>query len=145
MFWLWIAGAAASNHLEAAGVMAIVMSVLLLTTSIGLVVMDPGGENTLAHMSLALVPAVVAFACVALYVRHLRQQTAVEYPLDWVGIIRKGAATPLRKSSAEASPLVAGTSGDGPRLPVGANDHEMPAASDGRDGTQAARRRLNGS
>lgn len=136
--WLWIGGATVLDRLEAAHEMAIAMSVLLLAASIGLGIAGSREANILAHLSLALVPAVVAFACVAVYVPHLRQHVAETSALKIPVVPRKVAAMPRPKPQAIAAPPIVLGSDEGLRLPVGANDHDKSPASAARNDPQAA-------
>lgn len=136
--WLWIGVATALGRLDAAQAMAIIMSVLLLLASIGLGIANYRETNALAHLALALCPAFVAFACVAFYVRHLRQQAAAGYALDWAAFTREVAAMPIALPKAKKTAPVAVGSGERPALFIGANDQERPAAMNVRNISRAA-------
>ena len=78
-FWGWVAAAAFRGKLESAFSLAIVRIAILLGAAAILALTPAGAANELAYYTFALYPALVSWACVLFYVRHLQQKTRRGY------------------------------------------------------------------
>lgn len=68
--WMWVGVAAATDRLDMAKPMAVTMMVLLACVAVA-IKMTPLGRGNLAPLfSLALLPSLVSWACVYVYIRH---------------------------------------------------------------------------
>ena len=73
-FWGWVAAAAYRGRLESARSMAITMMLILAAVAVALALRPAGFQDGLAYYTFALYPALVSWACVYAYVRHLMQK-----------------------------------------------------------------------
>ena len=69
--WIWIAAAALLDRLEDARTMAATIIAILIVATILLKLGPLGGGNNSALFMLGLMPSVIAWACVYVYIRHI--------------------------------------------------------------------------
>jgi hypothetical protein len=127
--WGWMAWAALYNRLADAEAMAVSMTVILFASALAFIATSSDTSNVTAHLSLALIPAVVGFACVAFFIRHMRQPPVEESLIDWSTAVAMAAAAKIRKG-AKAVPQPITVDAGGLQFDRGANDHTADA--DGR-------------
>lgn len=125
--WAWIAWAALRNRLADAEAMALSMTVILFASSIAFLLVSSDTANVVAHLSLALTPAAVGFACVAMLIRHMRRPRLDDPLVNWSTAVAMAAAARIGKRS-RAMPGPVAVANDSPRLAPIAND---PAAEPG--------------
>lgn len=75
--WAWVAVAAFLDRLEAARAMAATMIVIQLLASVVLKLTPFGWGGTTALYVLALLPSLVAWACIYIYIVHLESEDDV--------------------------------------------------------------------
>lgn len=76
MCWVWMALCGLRGRLDAAGSMAVVMTLITFISVVSLVLSE-SRSTYLAVLSLALLPSFVSWTCVACYIAHLRRQDRV--------------------------------------------------------------------
>lgn len=119
--WGYIAWATLRNRLADAEAMAISMAAILFASSIAFGALSGDHASVVAHLSLALAPAAVAFACVTLYIAHIRRPRVDEPLLDWTSAVAMAAAAKIGKRTVMMPPTI--VVGEGaPQLSAEAND-----------------------
>lgn len=122
--WGWITWTAIFNRLADAQTMAFTMTAILIASSVALVVASNDTSTVIAYLSLALVPAIVAFVCVSYLIWDLQRPRHDDPVADWATAI--AAATPVGKVNARSpAPITVGALGE-LKLPREANDDGRP-------------------
>lgn len=119
--WAFIAWAAFRNHLADAQAMAISMTVILFAAALALGAVSSDHAIVVAHLSLALAPAAVAFSCVTFYVAHIRRPRGDEPLVDWTSAVATAAAAKVGRRSAPMPPTIV-VGQNGPQIQAGSND-----------------------
>ena len=93
--WGFIAWASFRNRLADAQAMAISMTVILFAAALAYGAASGDHASLVAHLSLALAPAAVAFACVTFYISHIRRPRVEEPLLDWSSAVAQAAVAKM--------------------------------------------------
>ena len=72
--WAWVAVTASRGKLQAAQSMALTMTVMLSLIVLPLAVLRLDTVSLVAHLQLAVVPGIISWACMLIYIRHLSRQ-----------------------------------------------------------------------
>lgn len=72
--WAWVAVTALRDRLQSAQSMVLTMLGLLVLIVLPVTVLRLSGQSLVAHMSLAVMPSIIAWACMLLYLRHVKLQ-----------------------------------------------------------------------
>lgn len=72
--WAWVAVTALRDRLQSAQSMVLTMMGLLLCLVLPIAIARLSSTTLAAHLSLAIVPGIVSWACMFIYIRHVRQQ-----------------------------------------------------------------------
>ena len=119
--WGFIAWASFRNRLDDAQAIAISMTAILFAAALAFGAASGDHASVVAHLSLALAPAAVGFACVVLYIAHIRRPRVDEPLTDWTSAVAMAAAAKIGKRTvAMPPPIVVGEGG--PQLTAEGND-----------------------
>ncbi len=117
--WAWVGVTAFRDRLQSAQSMTLTMMAMLLLIVLPVALLRLDAENLVAHLSLAIVPGIVSWACMFLYVRHVSEQdlddgqnTLASAGRDWDETMTAALAEfspdppPLQAASAPQSAIV---------------------------------------
>lgn len=127
--WAFIAWAAFRNRLADAEAMSISMTAILFIAALAFGAASRDHASVVAHLSLALAPAAVAFACVTFYIAHIRRPRVDEPVLDWASAIARAAVVKMGKRDAVMPPPIVIGEGS-PAFPTHLNDADPALGAD---------------
>jgi hypothetical protein len=72
--WAWVGVTAFRDRLQSAQSMTLTMVALLVLIVLPVALLRLDAESLVAHLSLAIIPGIVSWACMFLYIRHVSEQ-----------------------------------------------------------------------
>ena len=82
--WAWVAVTAYRDKLQSAQSMVLTMLVLLVLVVLPITLLRLDEGSLMAHLCLAIVPGIISWACMFIYIRHIRRQGEYDHEADFV-------------------------------------------------------------
>lgn len=74
--WGWMAVTAYRDRLKSAQSMALIMLGILVLIVLPMAVLRLDGSELFSYLSLAIVPGIISWSCMFVYIRHISKQNA---------------------------------------------------------------------
>lgn len=134
--WAWVAVTAYRDRLQSAQSMVLTMMVLLLFVVLPLSALRLASASLAAYLSLAIMPGIISWACMFIYIRHVSQRDENEEDVGFSGAwLSAGDMTPFERAELEPTALPTAIVST---MPAPANDQSPRHSEDRGEPTASA-------